>query len=67
MAVRIDNLRITGTFFADFIGYYGIDFCLPLPIDPEDPLVVMIRERHQQLRNARALAEGTPTGTGGMG
>ena len=40
------------------MGYTSIDFVLPQPIDPDDPLIVMILERNHQLIEAQARAAG---------
>lgn len=60
MSIRIDSCRVRLTIFADFEGYTGIDFCLPLPIDPDDPLIVMILERNRQLIEAAERNEPPP-------
>jgi hypothetical protein len=53
---RIDSCRITMTAYVAFEGYRSIDFTLPLPIDLDDPLIVMLLERHRQIIEAQVRA-----------
>lgn len=55
---RIDSCRITMTAYISFEGYSSIDFTLPLPIDIDDPLIVMLLERNRQIKEAACRAAG---------
>jgi hypothetical protein len=58
MSFRFDSLRVTATVYKPGYGFVAIDFSLPQPIDPDDPLVVMVMERNRQINEAAARAAG---------